>query len=187
MQIVFVIAAELFCKMRNDSVKKIAYASMFVAISVVFCIVAGVFSTMSLAITALSGLIASIALLLCGFKYSMLVYIATSLLALLLVPNKEAAVYYILLFGHYPMTKLLIERIGKKVLAWFVKILFANALYMVEIFVAAYFLGIYEVVGTMLFLMTILLFNVVFVLYDICMTRVMIAFIVKHSQNRRFR
>ena len=173
--------------MRKDSVGKIAYASMFVAISVVVCVIAGMFQTMSLAITALAGLIAAISLLLCGFKYSLLVYIATSILSILLVPNKECAVYYVLLFGHYPMTKLLIERIGKRFVSWLVKILVANALCVAEMLIAAYVLGVYEAVGISLFLVTMLLFNVVFVLYDICITRVMVALVVKLSQNRRFR
>lgn len=173
--------------MRNDNVRRIAYASMFVAISVVVCVIAGIFQTMSLAITALAGIIAAISLLLCGFKYSLLVYIATSILAIFLVPNKECAVYYILLFGHYPMTKLFIERMGKSFVSWLVKIITANVLYVAEMLVAAYVLRVYEVVGTTLFLITLVLFNVVFVLYDICITRVMVAFVLKRSQNRRFR
>ena len=160
---------------------------MFVAISVVVCVIAGMLQTMSLAITALAGLLTAISLILCGFKYSLLVYIATSILAVFLVPNKECAVYYILLFGHYPMTKLLLERIGKRFLSWLSKLLVANFLYVAEMLIAAYVLGVYEVVGTALFFVTLLLFNVVFVLYDICLTRVMVAFVIKCSQNRRFR
>lgn len=173
--------------MRTDSVRKIAYASMFVAISVVVCVIAGVFQTMSLAITAIAGLVGAISLLLCGYKYSLLVYISTSILALLIVPNKECVVYYILFFGHYPMTKLLIERANNKFLLWFIKILLANILYIAEMLIAAYILGVYEFVGATFFFMTTVLFNVAFVLYDICITRVMVSFIIRRSQNRRFR
>ncbi len=173
--------------MRNDAVKKIAYASMFVAISVVFCVIAGVFRTMSLAIIAIAGLVAAISLLLCGYKYSLLVYIATSVLAFLITPDKESALYYFLLFGHYPMTKLLIERVGKKFLSWSIKIIVANVLYIAEMLIATYILGVYEFVGTTLFFITILLFNAAFVVYDLCVTRVMITFVMRQSQNRRFR
>ena len=85
------------------------------------------------------------------------------------------------------MTKLFIERMGKSFVSWLVKIITANVLYVAEMLVAAYVLGVYEVVGTTLFLITLVLFNVVFVLYDICITRVMVAFVLKRSQNRRFR
>lgn len=172
--------------MRKGATGKIAYASMFVALSVVICIVSGLFPTMSLSITALAGIITAVSLILCGFKYSLLVYIATAILALLLVPDKGTAVYYILLFGHYPMTKLLIERIGKRVVSWIIKILLANIIYIAEIIIAAYLLGVYESVGTVMFFMTLILFNVVFALYDICLSRIMISFALKHSQNRRF-
>ena len=172
--------------MKKRATGKMAYASMFVAISVVICIISSLFPTISLSIVAFAGIVTAVSLILCGFKYSLLVYIATAILALLLVPDKGTAVYYILLFGHYPMTKLLIERIGKRAVSWIIKILLANIIYIAEIIIAAYMLGVYESVGTVMFFVTLILFNVLFILYDICLSRIMVAFVLKHSQNRRF-
>lgn len=173
--------------MRNDKVRSLTFSAMFVAVSVVICVLASVFPTMSLAITAVAGIVSAIALIQVGYKYALLVYIASSILVLLLAPNKECAVYYTVFFGHYPMLKIFTERVGKRFFAWVIKIAEANVLYAIIFLVTVYIIGISEVVGKTEFFLTAFLFNAVFVLYDICIGRIMMLYISKRSQNHRFR
>lgn len=172
--------------MKNDYSKNIALSAMFTAISVFLCFFASIFPSMSLSITGIAGLISAIALLQCGCKYSLLVYIASSILALLLVPNKQCAVAYLVLFGHYPMLKMFTERLKSKVIVWAAKICEAGLLYFVVFLISTYILGIHDSVGAVESVLTGIFFVVVFVLYDICLDRIMKVYISKLLQNRRF-
>jgi len=173
--------------MRENKVRSLTESAMCVAFSVILCVLAAVFPTMSLAITAMSGLVSSIILVRCGYKYASLTYIASSILLFLLAPNRECAVYYVVLFGHYPMLRTFTERIGKKALVWIVKILEANILYTAVFVVATFIIGVADEVGTTEKVITALLFNIAFVLYDICVGKFMMAYISKHLQKHRFR
>ena len=48
-----------------------------------------------------------------GLKTALLVYAATSLLALLIIPDREAVMMYIMLLGYYPLAKPWIERLAR--------------------------------------------------------------------------
>lgn len=173
--------------MRSDKIKNIAFSAVFVAISVVLCIMASVFPTMSITITAVAGVVTAVALIQCGYRYALMVYIAASFLNLLLSPNKECAVYYTVLFGHYPLLKIFTERIGNKVISWCAKTCEANVLYVIVFFITSYILGVYEEIGLKQFLLTDVIFNIAFVLYDVCLARFMMLYISKRGKNTRFR
>ncbi len=173
--------------MRSDKIKNTAFSAVFVAISVVLCILASVFPTMSVTITAIAGIVSAVALIQCGYRYALMVYVAASFLNLLFSPNKECAVYYTVLFGHYPLLKTFTERIGNKSVAWCVKIIEANLLYGIVFFISSHIIGTYEVIGIKAFLLTAAIFNAAFVLYDICLSKLMMLYISKHLKNTRFR
>ncbi len=173
--------------MKSDKIKNIAFSAVFVAISVVLCILASLFPTMSVTITAVAGVVSAVALIQCGYRYALMVYVAASFLNLLLSPNKECAVYYIVLFGHYPLLKTFTERTGNKTLSWCVKIVEANLLYGIVFFITSYIIGIYEAIGIKEFLLTAVIFNIAFVLYDICIGKFMMLYISKRLKNTRFR
>lgn len=76
-------------------------------------------------------LIASVLILICvielGKNWAFGVYTAVSILGLLLIPNKEAVVYYIAFFGYYPIIKAILE--GKnmpRILEYILKFLIFN-------------------------------------------------------------
>ena len=173
--------------MRNNKVRNLAFSSMVVAVNVVICAVASFFSTMSLAITAISGIVIAFLVLQCGYKYSLLAYIASAVLAILLTPNKECAIYYALLFGHYPILKLFLQRIEKKFFVWLIKLLAANVLYAVVFVITTYIIGVSEVIGNYEFYITMLLFNIAFVLYDICLDKLMLLYLYKYQGKGKFR
>ena len=65
--------------MKNADVKRMTLAAMLTAISVVVCLLASVFSNMSLSITAITGAFSAMAIICLGYKYAWLVYIATTI------------------------------------------------------------------------------------------------------------
>ena len=59
-----------------------------------------------------------------GLKTALLVYAATSLLALLIIPDREAVMMYIMLLGYYPLAKPWIERLARPLSILFKLLLF---------------------------------------------------------------
>lgn len=76
-------------------------------------------------------------------KWAFGVFVVVSILSLMLLPNKEAAVFYTCFFGHYPIIKALIE--GKKLPRageFIIKIIIFNICVLVAAFLSVKVLGI---------------------------------------------
>lgn len=94
--------------------KKIAFCGMITAISLLFFLATGIFPFASYAIPAFCGLLLIPALIEFGTKQALLVFVSVSLLALLLAPDREAAIAYLSLLGYYPIAKVGLEKIPFK-------------------------------------------------------------------------
>ena len=77
---------------------------------------------MSYGLPALCGVLTTLVVIECGDRTALLMYGAVSILSLLLLPAKESAVVYLLVFGWYPVAKRRIESINKPVLEWGLKL-----------------------------------------------------------------
>ena len=75
-----------------------------------------------------------------GLKTALLVYAATSLLALLIVPDREAVMMYIMLLGYYPLAKPWIERVPR-VFSIVLKLLLFNAVVVAFYYVMLFVFG----------------------------------------------
>ena len=62
-----------------------------------------------------------------GIKGGIGVFIATSILALLIIPSKTAVLFYALFFGNYPIIKSLAEQAKTRTVEWIIKLIIANA------------------------------------------------------------
>ena len=172
--------------MRNNKVRDISMSAMFIAVSVIICIVASVFPTMTLSIAAMAGIVTAIAVINLGYKYACLVYFATSVLLWLMVPDKQCALYYSVLFGHYPILKLFTERIGKKLLVCIVKAAEINILFVIVYFMLCFISGMECIPFFWEILFYWIVFNLLFFLYDICIGRISFMYIARISKNNRF-
>ena len=76
-----------------------------------------------------------------GLKTAMLVYTATSLLALLIIPDREAVMMYIMLLGYYPLAKPWIERLPHIFSAMF-KLLLFNVVVVAFYYVMLFIFGV---------------------------------------------
>lgn len=101
---------------------------------------------------------------------------------MLIAPDKEAAILYVMFLGYYPILKSVIERIKKPVLEWAVKLLIFNAAV-----IAAYAIIIHvittgedmNVFGKYTVLVLLALGNVTFVVYDFALSKLVTAYLVK--------
>lgn len=111
-----------------------------------------------------------------GKRWAWLIWAATAVLCLLLLPNKIAAVLY-LMGGAYPIVKSTLEKC-RPVLAWIGKLAAFNAVQIIFLLLAQKLFGLtgadYSLtVGAILFN------NVLFIVYDITLTVFITFYLVK--------
>lgn len=70
---------------------------------------------------------------------------------------------------------------------WSVKIITANFLCALVLFIVATVIGVGDVVGIKELVITVILYNAAFVLYDICLDRILLFYIFKRTKKGRFR
>ena len=165
---------------------KTAIGGMAVALSVVLMLPTA-FEIFVYALPAIAGMLTLFCVIELGKSWAAGVYAASSAIGLLLIPNKEAVVLYVAFFGYYAILKAVFESRLPRAVEYLLKFLVFNASV-----VAAYallvkvfgmpldqILGIEEDVFWAKYAVPIFLVmgNVVFILYDFCLTRIATAYI----------
>ncbi len=160
----------------------------------------GVFGTLSLlvllltlfpfatyALPPLAGVVLIPLVIECGKKWAFFTYLAVSLLSLILVPDLEAKLLFVAFFGYYPILKAALESFRSRSLEWSGKLLLFNAA-MVVCYMLLSRLGFsledFRIEGVAIplsaFLALFLLVgNVIFVLYDIGVTRLIPLYVTR--------
>lgn len=161
--------------------KRIALCAMLTALGVVLLAAGSIFQTLDLTMAALASLCVVFAMIELGGREALFIYLATSLLAILIVPQKLIAAEYALFAGLYPLIKSFAERL-RTVLSWGVKLLFANLSLTVIILVSKLLFSL-PVEGGWLIALTYLLVNVTIIVFDIALTR-LISFYYTRLQSR---
>lgn len=155
--------------------KKTRYTTvsgMVSALSVVIMLLTNIMPSMMYVIPIITGAIVFAINEIIGKKWALGVFFVTSLISSILLADKEAALNYTLFFGYYPLLKPLYEKLPK-VLSWGVKVLTFNvALVAIGLIVTFIFKLPFldEDFGKLTIPLFAVLFNVVFVMYDIMFT-----------------
>ncbi|MBO4339146.1 MAG: hypothetical protein K5755_03795 [Clostridiales bacterium] len=168
---------------------KTALGGIIAAVSVVLMFLTSVIPTLTYAVPAAAGLLLLIMVIEIDKKWATVVYIAVSILSALLIADKEAATMYIAFFGYYPIVKQPIEKHLNKYISWIVKVLIFNAsilaAYLLLIYVFNLSLDDFGEFTKIGLILLYLVFNVVFVIYDIALTRLITAYIYKWQKQFR--
>ena len=114
--------------MKKNSIERLAFSAVIAAAGMALLFLSCVVPTMRLALVAAAGVLNVLVVLRFGPGQGALSWACCSVLALLLLPDRGNALLYALFFGHYPVTKLLVERLRNLPLEWAIKLLGANAL-----------------------------------------------------------
>ena len=83
--------------------KKTAVAGVLTALCVIFLFIGSLFQTLDLSAAGLGSIIVLIAMIELGKSWAFGVYVSASVLSLILLPNKSAALIFALLVGFYPI------------------------------------------------------------------------------------
>lgn len=174
--------------MKNSS--KTALGGMISALSLVIMLLTAVIPYLTYALPAISGVLLILIVIEINKKWAACTYVAVSILSFLILPDKEAAMMYFAFFGCYPIVKPIIEsKIKNNKLCWIVKALFFNVAAVLAYIVIIYVFGIpideMEKFGKWAIPILLGMGNVMFVLYDICITRLISLYIFKWQKKFR--
>lgn len=160
----------------NKNTKKLAISAILSAASVSVMYI-GCLTPLDYTAIALASIAIVFAVIELNGKYPYLIYVVTSVLSLLILPNKASALMYAMFFGFYPICKAAFER-RHYVISWILKFSLFNTCLLLLITVTTYILHIQDT-GLELRITVILLGNVTFLLYDIAFTQLITMYLVK--------
>jgi hypothetical protein len=155
----------------KTSTRKVTVCAVLSALTASFIYIASISITGQLGFVAVASLFGIAAVVEYNISGGVLVYVCSSLLSLLIVSDKNIVFLYILFFGYYPILKLLAERVKSKVIQWAIKLLVMNIALAVIIF--AFYITLFNMSYVMnSYILLFALVNIVFVIFDIGVTRV---------------
>ena len=155
--------------------KKTRYTTisgMVSALSVVIMLLTNVMPSMMYVIPIVTGGIVFAVNEIIGKKWALGVFFVTSFISFILLTDKETALNYTLFFGYYPLLKPVFEKLPKA-LSWVVKLVSFNIAIVIIGLIATFvfklpFLD--EDFGKFTIPLFAIMFNLVFVLYDVMFT-----------------
>lgn len=112
--------------------RRLTMGAMFTALGVVLLWLGAVIEILDLSLAAIASFLTVLGVIELGGAFPWLVWVATSVLSLLLLPAKFPALVYLLFAGVYPMVKAIFER-RHHILAWVLKLSFFNTALLVLI------------------------------------------------------
>ncbi len=157
-------------KRKQSFDKRIVVSGVLVALSVIILYLGCAIEVLDLTMSAIVSLLVVVIVIEMGYKYAGFAYLATSILSLLLLPQKSPAIFYTCFMGFYPIIKSHVERINSAILRWTVKLVVGNlalcAMFLLlSLFVPEEFEGGWILVGTYI------LGLLAFIMYDIALTK----------------
>ena len=173
---------------------KIALGGIVAALSVVAMLLT-IIPSMTFVLPAAAGVLLMIMVIEVNKRWAFMVYVAVGLIALFVVPDRMAAVMYVLLFGYYPILKALLESRLPRAVEWVVKLIVFNAALAASYALLTFVFGIpfietdfFTAKGIPLWgILAIVLVagNAVFLIYDLALTRLVEAYLNRWQKNFR--
>ena len=167
--------------------KLVARGGVLAALAVVLLYLGGLLPGYAIAAAAVAGLLPAAAVIHGGRKSGtaagLSVYAVSGLLGLLILPKKAAAVWYLLVFGHYGVTKSLIERLQRLKLEWLLKLGFYTAAFLVLYFLLPSAFSVLTDLIPLGLVPVYLIGMAVFALYDIGFSRLISLYLRRVGRN----
>lgn len=167
--------------MRNRT-KVITFSSMLIALTVIFMYIGTIFPSGRIGFMAVASLFAVAAVIQYGFATAAGVFVVSAILGFLIIPDKTPILFYILFFGYYPIVKSVSERLKNSVIGWIIKLIVFNIALTVmfsffrELLMLSF---LKKLTDTALGVVIYIVFNAVFVLYDIGLSRLIGLYMVR--------
>ncbi len=167
--------------MKDMKTKKLAFSAIMCALGCIILYLGAIIEVIDMSMAAIASFIIVVCMIEIGGYIPTLVYVATSLLSFLLLPNKTVVLIYLLFFGFYPIAKKYIEKTGR-ILSPILKVVTFNLLLFLYILIAEKLF--YVKLDSIEFYLIILL-NIIFFTFDFALTVFVTAYVVKLRKRLR--
>jgi hypothetical protein len=168
----------------SKKTRRITLTAVFTALTVVFLYLASILPTVRLGFTAAASLFAVAAVIEAGIVSAFFVFIGSSIIGALLLPDKTAVIIYVLFFGYYPVIKSLAEKSRSMLLNWALKLAVFEAAFTLTWFLFRSLIFNVKVLW-MPVIVVYLIGTSAFLVFDIGLTRLIGFYIIRISKNTR--
>ncbi|MEG2000044.1 MAG: hypothetical protein RR053_01425 [Evtepia sp.] len=169
--------------------KKLALCGMLGALMIVIMLLGSLFPMATYCYPAIAGFLLIPVARECGGHSAATLYIATSLLSLMLIPDKEGALLFLFLFGLYPLIKPYVQKIHLRSIRIVVKLIFFDGMF----FLAYLLLRVLFMPELSMFasqamaIVFIVIGNITFLLYDFCLVQLSLIYEYRLRPKLHFR
>lgn len=156
----------------RDISYRVALGGIVSALCLTAMFFAGIMPALYLVLPMIAGVLMMIIAVEVSTGWAWLTYIAVGLLSLFITFDKEAALIFIMLFGHYPILKFYIDRIQVRFFRKIIKFLIFNVCILMYFFVTVYIFGLdqmleeFDEIGRYGAYIMLGLCNIIFAMYD---------------------
>ena len=153
----------------SKNTKNLATSAILSALGVVILFMGSIIQVLDLSMAVMASIIIIYAMIELRGGWPYLIFAVTSLLSLLLLPDKFAGVVYLGFAGYYPIAKFYFEKKLSRIVEWITKLAVFNIALTAIVFASIYVLHLpSEEIGFGWIIY--LLGNVVFIIYDLALT-----------------
>lgn len=165
----------------NKKIKKTAFCSIISALSCALIILGTYFEILDLTVSTFCSFAVLVALSEAGYKFAFLTYLTTSVLCLILSPISTSVLYYICIFGYFPILARLLKNTNKY-LSKAIKFVVFNGV-MVLLFIVFAKVFTFEDAPKSFYIILLITSNIFFFCYDYALKIFEIIYI-KKLKNR---
>lgn len=171
--------------MKNNHTKSIAFSGMASALCVAILYVGSIIDVLDYTVSALCGIIVTVMIVEFGRRVGIGIWIASSIIALLILPAKFSALLFVAFCGWYSVLKGFLELHFKKGVCWLLKLCTFNVVLIFIYFITLRIMLVPDVTP-LISLGVFALSNFVFVIYDILLTRIISIYIFSWRKKLTF-
>lgn len=171
----------------NINSKKISYKVSLGGIVAALCLtmmfLTAVFPPLNMTLPLFAGMLISVVAIEVSPSWALVTYIVVAILSFFITPDKEAAIFFSVLFGYYPVLKDAVDKMKAKLISFIIKLAVFDAAMILIYYITVYVFGTVDIfeefgfLGDVMIPVLLIVMNLIFVLYDYCLTVTMQAYI----------
>ncbi len=171
----------------NPNNKKVSYKVSLGGIVSALCLVlmflTAVFPPLNITLPLFAGMLMTVVAIEVSPSWAWVTYATVAILSFFITPDKEAAIFFTIFFGFYPILKDTLEKIKFKILKWLLKFVVFNIAIVIIYQLTVKLLGTVDLIEEFGFMKQfmlpglIIMFNGIFILYDITLSMVKTAYL----------
>ncbi len=135
--------------MKRSLSYKIALGGTLASMCLLCQFITGVFPIFYIIMPMICGILVTVMATETNTRWGFLMFLAVSVLSLFITPNKEAALIFIMFFGHYPLVRPALLRLKPRIMSFAIKLVFFNVCIISYFFITVFIFGAKEMLDEM--------------------------------------